>query len=79
MYQTNQQAWDEVTRSFNEANRRTEICQELFGQDNLKGLTSDQRDLFWESVQQTSPPHQGYYRANAKALRPISDNITESK
>jgi hypothetical protein len=50
MYQTNQQVWDEVTRSFIEANRRTVICQELFGQDNLKGLTNDQRDLFWESI-----------------------------
>ena len=50
MYQTNQQAWDEVTRSFTEANRRTEICQELFGQENLIGLTNDQRDLFWESI-----------------------------
>ena len=50
MYQTNQQAWDEVTRSFTEANRRTEICQQLFNQDNLIGLTNDQRDLFWESI-----------------------------
>ena len=50
MYKTNQQAWDEVTRSIIESNRRTEICQEMFGQDNLKGLTNDQRDLFWESV-----------------------------
>lgn len=50
MYQTNQQAWDEVTRSFNEANRRTIICQELFGQENLIGLTNDQRDLFWKSI-----------------------------
>lgn len=50
MYKTNQQVWDEVTRSFIESNRRTVICQELFGQDNLIGLTKDQRDLFWESV-----------------------------
>tara|TARA_B110000259_G_scaffold105989_1_gene121579 strand:+ start:450 stop:602 length:153 start_codon:yes stop_codon:yes gene_type:complete len=50
MYQTNQQAWDEVTREIIAAQRRTAICQELFGQDNLKGLTNDQRDLFWESV-----------------------------
>ena len=50
MYQTNQQAWDEVTRSFIESNRRTEICQQLFNQDNLIGLTNDQRDLFWESI-----------------------------
>ena len=50
MYKTNQQCWDGVTRSFIESNRRTEICQELFGQENLIGLTSDQRDLFWESV-----------------------------
>ena len=50
MYQTNQQAWDEVTRSIIEANRRTEICQELLGQQNLIGLTTDQRDLFWESI-----------------------------
>ena len=50
MYQTNQQAWDEVTRSIIEANRRTEICKELFGQENLIGLTTDQRDLFWKSI-----------------------------
>ena len=49
MYQTNQHAWNEVTRSIIEANIE-EICQELFEQDNLKGLTNDQRDLFWESI-----------------------------
>ena len=50
MYKTNQQCYDEVTRSFNEANRRTEICRQMFGQENLIGLTTDQRDLFWESI-----------------------------
>ena len=50
MYQTNQQAWDEVTNAIIEARERTVICQQLFGQDNLKGLTDAQRDLFWESV-----------------------------
>jgi hypothetical protein len=50
MYQTNQQAWDEVTREFQESKRRTVICQEMFGQDNLIGLTNEQRDLFWESI-----------------------------
>ena len=50
MYKSNQQAWDEVTRSIIEANRQTEICQELFGQENLIGLTTDQRDLFWKSI-----------------------------
>jgi hypothetical protein len=50
MYKTNQQCWDEVTKAFHEAKKRTELCQRLFGQENLKGLTSEQRDLFWESV-----------------------------
>ena len=50
MYQTNQQAWDQVTREYQESKRRTQICQELFGQENLIGLTTDQRDLFWESI-----------------------------
>ena len=50
MYKTNQQVWDEVTRSIIEARRQTEICQQLFGQNNLKGLTNDQRDLFWKSI-----------------------------
>jgi hypothetical protein len=50
MYQTNQQAWDEVTRTFIEAKRRTAICQEMFGQDNLIGLSDEQRDLYWESI-----------------------------
>lgn len=50
MYQTNQQAWDEVMRNIKESERRTVICQEMFGQDNLIGLTNEQRDLFWESI-----------------------------
>lgn len=50
MYKTNQQCWDEVTRSIQESKRRTKICQEMFGQDNLIGLTNEQRDLFWRSI-----------------------------
>ena len=50
MYQTNQQAFREVTNWSKESKRRTAICQELFGQDNLSGLTNDQRDLFWKSI-----------------------------
>jgi len=50
MYQTNQQAWDEVMRGIKESERRTVICQNLFGQDNLKGLTNAQRELFWKTV-----------------------------
>jgi hypothetical protein len=49
-YQTNQQAWDEVTRNFKESERRTKICLEMFGQENLKGLTDEQRELFWKSI-----------------------------
>ena len=50
MYKTNQQCFNEVTRSFIEANKRTSVCQELFGQDNLIGLTTDQRDLYWSKI-----------------------------
>jgi len=50
MYQTNQQAWDEVTRTFIESKRRTKICQDLFGQDNLIGLSNEQKDLYWNSI-----------------------------
>jgi len=50
MYKTNQQAWDEVANTIIEAKRRTKICIELFGQENLKGLTDEQRDLFWQSI-----------------------------
>ena len=50
MYQTNQQAWDEVMQYIKESERRTVICQEMFGQDNLIGLTNEQRDLFWRSI-----------------------------
>jgi hypothetical protein len=50
MYKTNQQAWDEVTRNFIEAKRTTKICVDLFGQENLKGLSKEQRDLFWKSI-----------------------------
>jgi hypothetical protein len=50
MYKTNQQCWDEVTQSIIESERRTVICQQMFGQDNLKGLSNDQRDQFWSSI-----------------------------
>ncbi len=49
-YQTNSQAWDEVTRNFKESERRTKICLEMFGQENLRGLTNEQKDLFWQSI-----------------------------
>ena len=50
MYQTNQQAWDEVMETARRFERQQQKCQELFGQDNLIGLTNDQRDLFWKSI-----------------------------
>jgi len=50
MYKTNQQAWDEVTQSIKESKRRTKICVGLFGQENLKGLSDEQRELFWKSI-----------------------------
>tara|TARA_R110000824_G_scaffold72945_1_gene185918 strand:- start:1289 stop:1441 length:153 start_codon:yes stop_codon:yes gene_type:complete len=50
MYKTNQQCWDEVTDSFIESKRRTKICVELFGQENLIGLSDAQRNKFWESI-----------------------------
>ena len=50
MYKTNQQAWNEVAASFREDKRRTAICQELFGQDNLIGLSDEQRTLYHESI-----------------------------
>jgi hypothetical protein len=50
MYKTNQQAWDEVTREIIESRRRTAVCQQLFGQDNLIGLSAEERNLFWESI-----------------------------
>ena len=49
-YLTNNEAWDEVTKEFVESKRRTKVCQSLFGQDNLRGLTDEQRVLFWETI-----------------------------
>jgi hypothetical protein len=50
MYKTNNQCWNEVTRSFEESKRITQTCQEMFGQDNLYGLSESQKELFWESI-----------------------------
>ncbi len=50
MYKTNQQAWDEVMRGIAESDRHTMIIREMFGQDNLKGLTDEQREQFWSAV-----------------------------
>ena len=49
-YKTNQQAWNEVMRGVKESERQTKICQEMFGQDNLIGLTEEQRRKFHESI-----------------------------
>ena len=50
MYQTNQQAWNEVMSNIKEADRCEAICMELFGQVNLIGLSEEQRELFWQSI-----------------------------
>jgi hypothetical protein len=50
MYKTNNQCWNEVSKSIEESNIRTKICIEMFGQENLIGLSDEQRELFWESV-----------------------------
>ena len=50
MYQTNSQAWDEVMRGIAESERHTRIIQEMFGQDNLKGLSEDQRAAFYRAL-----------------------------
>ena len=50
MYLTNQQAWDQVTEAYDESIRRTDICKAMFGQENLIGLTEEQRDQFWSAV-----------------------------
>lgn len=50
MYKTNNQCWNEVSKSIKESNIRTKICIEMFGQENLIGLSDEQRELFWQSV-----------------------------
>jgi len=50
MYKTNQQAWNEVMAGIKESERTTKICIEMFGQENLIGLSDNQRNLFWESI-----------------------------
>ncbi len=50
MYKTNNQCWNEVSNSIKESNIRTKICIDMFGQENLIGLSDEQRELFWESV-----------------------------
>ena len=50
MYKTNQQAWNEVMRNINQLEKDKAMCQKLFGQDNLVGLSNEQRDLFYKSI-----------------------------
>ena len=50
MYKSRTQAWNEVMNSFKEAERRTAICQKMYGQDNLYGLTEEQRNKFLEAI-----------------------------
>ena len=50
MYKTNQQVWKEVMQSFKEDERQTAICQKMYGQDNLIGLTEEQKQAFWKAI-----------------------------
>ena len=49
-YKTNNQCWNEVMQGVKDSNRRTKICIELFGQENLIGLSNEQKELFWKSI-----------------------------
>ena len=46
-YKTNSQAWDEVQQTIREFERSAKLCQEMFGQDNLVGLTQEQKNEFY--------------------------------
>ena len=50
MYKTNQQAWKEVMQGIKESERNAAIIRKMYGQDNLIGLTEEQRNKFWESI-----------------------------
>ena len=50
MYKTNQQAWNEVMRGIKESERQAKICRKMFGQDNLIGLTEEQRNKCLEAI-----------------------------
>jgi len=52
-YKTRQQQWDEVMQSFKDAEERTKICKEMFGQENLYGLTEEQKELYWNKIYST--------------------------
>jgi len=48
-YKTNAQAWAEVTETVRWFERQQQRCREMFGQDNLVGLTKEQKDQFYKS------------------------------
>lgn len=50
MYKTNNQCWNEVMQGIQESDRRTKICIDMFGQENLIGLSNEQKELFWKSI-----------------------------
>lgn len=52
-YKTRQQQWDEVMQSFKDAEERTKICKEMFSQENLYGLTEEQKELYWNKIYST--------------------------
>ena len=55
-YQTNQQAWDEVTNEIIEQRRRSEVANKLFPlpngelRTNFIGLTNEQRDEVYKNL-----------------------------
>ena len=47
-YQTNSQAWDEVTATSVKADKLTAITLDLYNQENFIGLSKDQRNKVYE-------------------------------
>ena len=47
-YQTNIQAWEEVTAASRKSDSLTEITLELYNQENFIGLSKDQIDKVYE-------------------------------
>ena len=79
-YQTNSQAWDEVTASFRKSEKMTEITLDLYNQENFIGLSEDQRNKVYEVYTESIKPKKEItWQRGSDGVHEVYSEPTETK
>lgn len=78
-YQTNSQAWDEVTATSVKADKLTEITLDLYNQENFIGLSEDQRNEVYKVYEHLSYLETITWQRGSDGVHEVYSEPTETK